>query len=122
MAKKVKKIEKKKISDVQTEYWDMVSLKINEAKGMHIGSQEAANAANAVATLYNKGMEIEVRKKEAAINLGRTVIGAIGMGIETVMHERDVITCLGLEKNYHCGGSEIKELRKTFKARRLLEK
>lgn len=116
------KEKKKKISDVQSEYWEMVSLKINETKGMHIGSQEAANAANAVATLYNKGMEIEVRKKEAAINLGKVLVGAVAIGIETAMHERDTKTCLGLETAYHSGATELKNLRKGFNPRRLLDK
>lgn len=121
MAKKTKKVVKK-VKDIKSEYWDMVSAKINETKGMYIGTQDAANAANAVATLYNKGMEIEVRKKEAAINLGKAVAGVIGMGIEIGMHERDMNTCLGLEQAYHSGAVELKNLRKDFKARRLLEK
>lgn len=122
MADKKKKKVVKKVKDIKSEYWDMVSAKINEAKGMYLGTQDAANAANAVATLYNKGMEIEVRKKETAINLGKAVAGVIGMGIEIGMHERDMNTCLGLEQAYHSGAVELKNLRKDFKARRLLEK
>lgn len=122
MADKKKKKVVKKVKDIKSEYWDMVSAKINEAKGMYLGTQDAANAANAVATLYNKGMEIEVRNKEAAINLGKAVAGVIGMGIEIGMHERDMNTCLGLEQAYHSGAVELKNLRKDFKARRLLEK
>lgn len=121
MADKKKKA-KIKTADVSQAYWEMVNLKINETKGMYIGSDDAANAANAVAALYNKGMDIEIRKKEAAINLGKAVAGVVGMTIETVMYERDVNTCLGLEQAYHSGAVEIKNLRKDFKPRRLLEK
>lgn len=122
MAKKDKKVKKTKVSDVRQAYWEMVNCKINEAKGMYIGAEDASNAANAVATLYNKGMDIEVRKKEAAINLGKVVAGAVGMCIEIGMHERDMNTCLGLEQAYHSGAVELKNIRKDFKPRRLLEK
>ena len=123
MAKKQKeKVKKTKVSDVRQAYWEMVDCKINEAKGMYIGTQEAANAANAVATLYNKGMAMEIGRKNAVINLGKAIVGAVGMGIEIGMHERDMNTCLGLEQAYHSGAVELKNLRKDFKARRLLEK
>lgn len=122
MADKKKKTKKLKTADVSQAYWEMVNLKINEVKGMYIGSDDAADAANAVATLYNKGMDIEVRKKEAAINLGKAVAGVVGMSIEIGMHERDMNTCLGLEQAYHSGAVELKNIRKDFKPRRLLEK
>jgi len=122
--KKQKKTEKRRFSikEQRLEYWDFVSLKMNEAKGMYIGTKEAVDAAVAVGTLYNKGMEAEQRIKESAIHLGEAVAGAVGMATEIGMHERDINTCLGLEYAYHSGKGEILNLRKDFKPRRLLKK
>lgn len=117
-----KKEKKRKISDIRNEYWEMVSLKINETKGMYIGSKEAVDAAQATAALYSKGMEAEQRIKDSAVNLGKAVAGCAGMIVETAMHERDFRTCLGLEQAYHSGKVEIANLRKDFKPKRLLEK
>lgn len=118
--KMAKKEKRKKIRDLRDEYNEMLSLKINEVKGMYIGSREATEAANAVATLYSKGIEAEQRIKDSAINLGKAIAGVAGMTVETVMHERDFRTCLGLEQAYHSGKVEIANLRKDFKPRRLL--
>lgn len=121
MAKK-QKVKKTKVTDVRQAYLDLMACKMNEAKGMYLGAENTPDAINSVANLYNKGMEIEVRIKEAEINLAKAIVGGIGMGVEIGMHERDMNTCLGLEQAYHSGAVELKNLRKDFKPRRLLEK
>lgn len=110
------------LKDLRQDLIDTIALKNNETKGMHISSSEAQDALTAVATAYNRVAEIDERRKETKINLGKAIAGAVGMLTETVMHERDVNTCLGLEQAYHSGSTEIKNLRKDFKPRRLLEK
>ena len=120
MAKKEKE-KRKSLKEVDLEYQEFMSLKINEAKGMYIGSREATEAANVVGTLYSKYVEAKMRIRESQIHLGEAIVGAIGMGTEIGMHERDVRTCLGLETIYHSGKGEIANLRKDFKPRKYLK-
>ena len=116
------KEKKKTLKELRQELIETISLKTNEVKGMYIGSAEAQNGMTAVATAYNRVAEIDERKKENLINLGKAIAGAAGMLTETAMHERDMRTCLGLEQAYHSGATELKNIRKEFKPRRLLEK
>ena len=119
-----KKDKEKRISirDLQNEYNELVMVKINESKGMYIGTHEATEAANAAATLYSKGIEAECRIRDSKVNFGKAVAGAIAMATDLCMTERNINTCLGLEQAYHCGKQEIQTIRKNYNPRKYLEK
>lgn len=118
------KEKKKRFSYKESEekFWETFNMKIDETRGLYIGTEEGAQAVRAVSEMFARGTEAREKVKQTKLNCGLALADAVFMGTQMALYERDQSTLVALNTYAHIGDSQIRDNARNFKPRKLLKK
>lgn len=114
-----KKENKYGFKQAQSDFWETFRTKNNEVKGIYMGSDNAPEAVNALANMYSKGGEIEMRIKDAKLNVGMALVDAAFQGLGCAQHELDQRTLINLNAALHLGDSQLTSNARNYRVGKL---